>query len=155
MSSYAATPDSLGFVIKGDNAGSVMQDEQSVKTFPTSSLQPWQLKAISNIRELIALPDNWDSYKSPRLQMQAVRVAIELLISVQFSDLFPAPKIYPTSGGGIQFEWKVNNRELEFEILPDGSIETLRVFNGHPIKEEAFSQLSNRLGPAFNWLIFG
>jgi hypothetical protein len=37
----------------------------------------------------------------------------------------PIPAFVPTSGGGVQFEWTVGERELEIEVYPDGTIQYL------------------------------
>jgi hypothetical protein len=33
----------------------------------------------------------------------------------------PAPFVFPTEIGGIQFEWKSNGREVDIEVLPEGT----------------------------------
>lgn len=38
----------------------------------------------------------------------------------------PMPHFAPVSGGGIQLEWRRQNRELELEILPNGEIAFLK-----------------------------
>ena len=39
----------------------------------------------------------------------------------------PTPRVCPVTGGGIHFAWQVQDREVEIEILPDGSAEYLVV----------------------------
>jgi hypothetical protein len=80
------------------------------------------------------LGDNWDGEGSPRPSTIALDSASELLVSLPFEDL-PTPFVSPTSLGGVQLEWNQNGRELEIEILPDGSLELLTVVNGNPQDE--------------------
>jgi hypothetical protein len=47
----------------------------------------------------------------------------------------PAPQVFPTSRAGIQFDWGKGGRELEIEILPDGTMEYLLVMDNVPFQE--------------------
>jgi hypothetical protein len=38
----------------------------------------------------------------------------------------PAAQIGPVSGGGLGIEWRLGERDLNLEILPDGIIEYLK-----------------------------
>lgn len=72
------------------------------------------------------LPPNWDNEGAEPINDRILDVASELLRPLRWSGV-PVPRIAPVRGGGIQFEWRVYGRELEVEILPDGSVEYLRV----------------------------
>jgi len=39
----------------------------------------------------------------------------------------PAPFVGPVSGGGMQFEWTLRDRDFEPEVLPDGTLRYLIV----------------------------
>jgi len=69
---------------------------------------------------------NWDGYGSPPIEQAALRKAITLLEAIQRYDL-PTPEICPVTGGGIGIDWQLHPRELEIEVLPDGSAEFLMV----------------------------
>ena len=84
------------------------------------------LVPLRRIAELVALPDNWDSYGSPRINAVAAQRAILVLFAAEMG-FPPPPRIVPVSGGGLQIEWAHGNRELEIEILPGGAIEVLAV----------------------------
>jgi hypothetical protein len=84
------------------------------------------LISLRRIGELKRLPDDWDSYGSPRIQQLAAQRAVQVLSAAAIEGVRP-PQIVPVSGGGLQIEWTSANRELEIEILPDGSIEYLIV----------------------------
>jgi hypothetical protein len=40
--------------------------------------------------------------------------------------VMPTAHIGPVSGGGLGIEWRLGGRDLNLEILPDGSIEYLK-----------------------------
>lgn len=84
----------------------------------------WLAQAVQKIAELSALPENWDGYGSRSIQQTAVEQASSLLPGLASFNL-PAPQIFPVPGGGIQLEFQQEARELEIEILPDGSMEYL------------------------------
>jgi hypothetical protein len=66
----------------------------------------------------------------------------------------PAPFIVPISGGGIQIEWIIADRELELEVLPDGSIEYLKSENKEPFEEEKIaSRSSAEIFSLLSWLL--
>lgn len=86
----------------------------------------WLRPAQRKISELAQLPENWDSYGSRSIQPAAIKQAADLIAYLSKFNL-PSPHIFPVSGGGIQLEFEQGGRELEIEILPDGSLEFLKV----------------------------
>jgi hypothetical protein len=106
---------------------------QWYRVTPLSSYPPWLRTALKTLAQLAQLPENWDGYGSPAPQRIAADRASNLLTFLEWDDL-PVPQIGPVPGGGIQIEWHVANRELEIEILPDGSGEFLRV-DGEAMEE--------------------
>jgi hypothetical protein len=88
-------------------------------------LGPRAEAAVQTLRELARMPQNWDGYDSPPLTTGASHTAMELLAAI--GDALTGSRIAPVSGGGVQFEWHIGPRELELEILPDGSIQFLIV----------------------------
>lgn len=81
--------------------------------------------AVRTLRELARRPHNWDGHGSPPLTMGASNTAMGLLVAI--GDRLDGVRIVPVSGGGVQFEWRITPRELELEILPDGSVQFLIV----------------------------
>lgn len=73
-----------------------------------------------SLDRLAELPTNWDGYGSPPIGKSALQSARRLIEALD-SFSMPMPEVRPVSGGGIQFEWRKAERELEVEILPDGS----------------------------------
>lgn len=106
-----------------------------VDTVPVASY--WHRDAVKATLQLAALPHNWDTYGSLPPTAIAIKGAIALLAHIAklgFDDL-PSPNVVPVPGGGVQFEWLVDTRELELEIRPDGSVDFLKSQAGEPIEE--------------------
>lgn len=82
--------------------------------------------ALKTLHDLSRLSDNWDGFGSPPLTPVALASAAKLLRTVAL-EAVPPPYIGPVTGGGIQIEWYTPGRELEVEILPDGSVEYVTV----------------------------
>lgn len=121
------------------------------ETVLSGDLSQWKDSAVTAVLRLSRLSDNWDGYASPQPSKQVVDASIDLIKAILFDDL-PSPQIVPVAGGGIQFEWSVSQRELQFEIRPDSSIEFLKAVRGEPVGEgkvEDIYQLQAHLA----WLI--
>ena len=81
---------------------------------------------IDQILGFRALPPNWDSYDSRPIDDRAIACSLVLLIQAELP-MAHAPFVSPVPGGGVQLEWQLGQRALEFEALPDGSAQFLRV----------------------------
>jgi hypothetical protein len=57
-----------------------------------------------------------------------------------------------TPNRGIELDWRKGEKELEIEVLPDGSIEILRYLAGATINETKMQEPDWRLAEAFVWL---
>lgn len=101
---------------------------------PTDALTQWQIHAIKAVLECSLLPANWNTYGSPAPTPVSVNSAIDLVRSVGFEYL-PAPDVVAVAGGGIQLQWVAGRRELELEVLPDGTVEFLKTQDGDPLDE--------------------
>lgn len=125
------------------------------KVIPIRDLSSWQDDAVIGVLRISNLPQNWDSYNSPPPTQKAVDVSINLLRDNYLSSIdLPAPFIVPISGGGIQIEWIIDDRELELEVLPDGSIEYLKSENKEPFEEEKIASPSSaEIFSLLSWLL--
>jgi hypothetical protein len=54
----------------------------------------------------------------------------------------PVPQVCPVTGGGISFTWHIDSRELDTEILPDGSAQYLTVTADPATGQEATQEES-------------
>lgn len=115
-------------------ARKLVRSHQWAYGIPSFGLNKWQTETLKGLFRVKLLCDNWDGEGSPRPSTIALDSASELLVSLPFEDL-PTPFVSPTSMGGVQLEWAQSGRELEIEILPDGSMEFLTVANGDPQNE--------------------
>lgn len=86
-----------------------------------SELNSWIRETQNILQELKQLPENWNSYGSPKVTSEALNRSQELIRIFALSGM-SKPQIFPVSGGGIQFEWQGDKGELEIEILPNGDI---------------------------------
>ena len=70
----------------------------------------------------------------------AIKRAREVAHMIERAEL-PMPFVFPTEIGGIQFEWKGNDRELNLEVLPDQSrLAFLKIVKGAPTQEGEVSE---------------
>jgi hypothetical protein len=86
----------------------------------------WLTDARRAIAHLVDLPIGWDGNASPAIQQSAIDSAWRVLSELERYDELPSPYVGPTVGGGLGIEWHCGSRELDLEILPDGSIEYLK-----------------------------
>lgn len=80
-------------------------------------------RAISRIAEL---RQGWDGGASPAPQRAAVSAANRLLEQIERYSELPVPCVGPAVGGGVGIEWRFETRNLDLEVLPDGSVEYLK-----------------------------
>ena len=110
------------------------ENAQSSAVVPLIFLTQRQTEALRQLGQITMLPENWDSYGSPPPTHHAVKVAVEMLTRVDLPDLTDE-RVVPVSGGGLQLEWRTASKEVELEILSDGSVEYLKLERGQPIGE--------------------
>lgn len=121
------------------------------ETVPVDGLSHWQIQALKGVLQTVHLANNWDSYGSPPPSPIARAAAVSLITRFDFDDL-STPDVVPVVGGGIQFEWIIGQRELELEILPDGTVEFLRVEGTQPLDEGRLMAEPGHLGSLLGWL---
>ena len=108
---------------------------------PLAQATPWLRSSLRKVTELAQLPSGWDGYGSSPIQQPAIERVSEVLTALSYLDL-PYPQLFPVPGGGIQIEMRQGNRELEIEILPDGSIEYLLALSNGEMLEGAIPSTS-------------
>lgn len=122
------------------------------RVVPVDALsRPWMGHSLLRIRDLAAMPDDWDTYGSPRIHPEAVNAAIQLLREIAPFDP-PAPHIVPTSGGGLQMEWGTGRRELEIGVAPEGTIDYLKDENDDMEGGDIALNDTRRLAEIVMWL---
>jgi hypothetical protein len=108
---------------------------------PPATSDEWLMSALSTLLHIQRLPVGWDGRHSPALRLDAFQAAAKVLVRV-CGQRVALPAIGPVPGGGLQLEWHIGNRELEIEILPDGSLEFLTAEGVQ--EEEGSLSLSDR-----------
>jgi len=86
----------------------------------------WLDECLKRVDDLARMPMGWDSYGSPAIAQAALETIVELLHKLALLSA-PKPHIAPISGGGLQLDWTVNNRELEIGVRATGRLEYLIV----------------------------
>lgn len=115
----------------------------------------WLAKAKYDIDRIMLLPENWDSYGSPSIPEVLYKNAENFLRSLEVEHIEP-PFVAPVSGGGIQFEWHNDDRDLEIEFVQFNVFGYLKVTANEPIAEGQFSvQDYNSARLLIKWLKTG
>jgi hypothetical protein len=94
----------------------------------------WVQKTLEKIEAASRFKENWDSYGGKPLRSDVRAAAVRLLNHLQTENL-PVPAVVLGSGGTVQFEWQVDGRELEVEVLPDGRLDCLKVWPDEQMEE--------------------
>mgnify|MGYP001571215199 CR=1 FL=1 len=83
----------------------------------------WEAEAYRHTLALKDLPDNWDRPRSSKPTRQAINSALTFIERVAALDLvvLSTPFVAPMSHGGVQLEWEHGQRQLDVELLPDGT----------------------------------
>lgn len=145
-----------GFVRRVPSKSTVVQEHEEPFSRGVDSVPWWLVSALSDLQRLQALPENWDSYQSPRIDRVCIAIAGAVLQFIGDLDV-PAPSIVPVAGGGVQIEWQHRGRELELEISPGlDVIGYLKVHSDGTMEEEVYSFSSmKRTCTLVRWLLFG
>ncbi|MBZ5629579.1 MAG: hypothetical protein LAO06_12015 [Acidobacteriia bacterium] len=120
---------------------------------PLEETGSWVPEVLEKIEHLAQLPPDWDSYGSARLQPAAIKGACRFLLEAP-SNILPIPHVTLVPGGGLGFHWQVENRDLELEFKPTGTVEYLKTTMGgeRPVSDEGvIPSLADT--PIWNWLV--
>ena len=109
-------------------------------------LPEWAERFANSLRDLVdagVAKDDWNGHNARGLQPQAIQVGLRVLSSL----LGPAPErpfpaIVPTFRGGLCFEWRDSELELEVDVDPNGSVEVF--FTDHIEQKEWDGTLTER-----------
>lgn len=73
----------------------------------------WFRPVLDRLREVVALPDGWDTYRSERVAIEAAEDMIGFLTrDLGAADVAP-PWIVPLADGGLQIEWHRGGLDVE------------------------------------------
>jgi len=121
------------------------------QTQPLPSFSSAHQAALLDVAALRRLEANWDSYGAPTISAEALQSATLVLQLVDA--LQPGSgHIAPVSGGGVQISWRRGDRELELEVLPDGSALYLAA-EGDTTEEGEIALDQDALRALVRWLL--
>ncbi len=115
-------------------------------------VNPRLLGPLRRIAQLALLSNNWDSYGSPPIRPIALASAIQFLLLTDRENP-PSPYIGPVTGGGVQLEWHTSTRELELEILPDGSLEYVMIDDSGQMRDGKLPPFADEVYELICWLM--
>jgi len=81
----------------------------------------WFLETAQKVVSLGQLELDWDGYGAPLIGQVPILLAIRILAAITQDDT-PEPYVFPTSNGGVQFEWHTKKANLEVEITGDSKL---------------------------------
>lgn len=87
--------------------------------FITAQAQHWVIDAARQLDALGRLRSGWDSYGGKPLRPEAKALTVKAIQSLERLDL-PVPLVALGSGGGVQFEWEHEGRELDLDFGSHG-----------------------------------
>lgn len=149
LSDSTAINQSYSYEVKHVPRSEPKEDTTADSVYTITSLFE---KAIVDLDELSTLPTDWDSYGSPKVSNELINVAKMFLSQLKY-DFIDAPHVVPISGGGVQFEWQIGERELELEFMDAETIGCLKVRNDEPIEESQFNRNNLQAAQkAIQWL---
>lgn len=142
--------------MKGTTAFSFERPDASEFGTPTVSREveswesPWLPSVYAKAIALASRPANWDSYGSPKITEEALAWTKRLLLAADKVCELPAPHLAPVSGGGLQLELRNGSKELELEVLPDGTLQFLAVDEAADSENEGICE--NRYADPQKWM---
>lgn len=77
--------------------------------------------ATIKLAGFLFLQENWDSYGALPIGIEIINRALSILDNITKENT-PLPDIFPTSAGGVCFEWNSKQAALELEIGPNSPI---------------------------------
>lgn len=93
-------------------------------------------QSLERLAELADRKVGWDSYGSARLDRAVIRPAVHLIVDGFGPCLYPDMSL--TSVGGLNLSWECDDgRELEIELLPDGTCDYSYVHGDEDLAPDA------------------
>lgn len=92
------------------------------------------MRSLEEVAQLTRLPANWDRHQSRPIQASAAHAARKLL-TVADHETPPMPRIAPVPGGALTVTLQHDDRELEFLVHTDGSVDFAR-FTGREDQDD-------------------
>lgn len=126
----------------------------SSRAISTSS-NSWWSQSASKVQALLKYPVESNSW-SPRRPLDAVcSTALDVIYGVDSVEHLSVPNVSATPEGGIRIGWRNKNRELDIEIMSDGSFEFLSIEKGKKPEEGEIDKknLKAKVNELLCWLM--
>jgi len=81
---------------------------------------PWLAAVEARLNDLLALGPGWDTYGAPPIDPSHVIEGVRLLFRLLPLE-GPEPWIVPTTSRGVQFEWHLDDVEVEARVDDEGA----------------------------------
>lgn len=102
----------------------IKADASNISVFPSSrrvtlsrhSENEWTKSLNGKFNELTALQFGWDGYAGRPVSFICAKFAANLLERL-FDEALPPPSLVPGSDGTLQFEWHINQYDVEVDVL--------------------------------------
>ena len=78
--------------------------------------KPWVRDLRKRLNDLVSLQIGWDGYAGKPVSYYVARF-VEDLIGLLYVEGVPAPQLVPGSDGSLQFEWHLNQFDIEVDVL--------------------------------------
>lgn len=114
----------------------IKSDASNISVFPSSrrvtlsrhSENEWTKSLNGKFNELTALQLGWDGYAGRPVSFTCASFAANLLERL-FDEALPPPSLVPGSDGTLQFEWHINQYDVEVDVL--GAFEVVATRHDH------------------------
>ena len=100
------------------------------------SAPAWLDERIGQLRSLLQLQDNWDSYGGRAIDRQSVEIATQLLKALAVVEGVEAPTVTASPDGNAALCWDNGRRSLDLEVMPDGRFEYVFLNEEDPSKDD-------------------
>lgn len=110
--------------------------DSNISVFPSSRMitlnrhseNEWTKALVGKFNELTALHLGWDGYAGRPVSFTCASFAAKLLERL-YDEALPPPSLVPGSDGTLQFEWHINQYDVEVDIL--GAFEVVATRHDH------------------------
>ena len=135
-------------ITEATSPSSAPADDIAALSGPTGP--SWWTPFLEDVRSLLDLREDWDSYGAPKIGLEASQVATHLvrMLAARLTSM-PRPRVSPTARGGIELEWEQGDLVATIDIPSHAS--HVDVYASEGDRETEVERTSD-LTPAFRTL---
>ncbi|CAN5570107.1 hypothetical protein BH11PLA2_BH11PLA2_36230 [soil metagenome] len=112
----------------------------------------WVRVAIAKLEKIGRLKHDWDSYGGSPLDKKTQDSTYKLIMSIDDQEL-PNPHMELGSDGSVQMEWQKDNKELDFGIHGDSTVEFIKSYDDQIIETGSTGiTIGDGVRPLTEWL---